>query len=177
MSPKKRNPAGSTARQVVNEAYKKGSKDVVERVTCQVYSRRELAEKTLSWAFSMVELNVKEFYGDSWSPREKQRELKSDHAQFIFVRVVLILFPALDLHEDDRGVRDGFASFRFCVEDDEAILYIYELQVDEKVRGKGIGKHMLKLLEEVAAHMKMSKVILTVHKSNERAIAFYRSQG
>mmetsp|Transcript_6133 Transcript_6133/g.25950 ORF Transcript_6133/g.25950 Transcript_6133/m.25950 type:complete len:165 (-) Transcript_6133:2230-2724(-) len=164
MSPKKRKPAGSTAKQLVNEAYGKGSEYIVDRVGCRVYSRRELDEKTLSWGFSMVELNVKEFYGDFWSPREKQRELNSKQAQFIF-------------HEDDRGSRDGFASFRFCVEDGEAVLYIYELQVDEKVRGKGIGKHMLKLLEEVAAHMKMSKVMLTVHKSNERAITFYRSQG
>jgi ribosomal protein S18 acetylase RimI-like enzyme len=41
----------------------------------------------------------------------------------------------------------GFCNYRFVVEDDWVVLYVYELQVSEKHRRKGLGKGLLQLAE------------------------------
>jgi hypothetical protein len=40
----------------------------------------------------------------------------------------------------------------------------YELQIDDSARGKGLGEHMMRLLEKIGMHWKMEKVMLTVFK-------------
>lgn len=44
-------------------------------------------------------------------------------------------------------------------------------------RGKGIGSFLMNCLKEAAAYGKMKKVMLTVFRSNEPAVAFYHANG
>jgi len=56
-------------------------------------------------------------------------------------------------------------------------LYCYEIQLDTSVQRKGLGKHLMKLLEALARLHKYDWVILTVFKTNTNAIIFYKSLG
>lgn len=62
---------------------------------------------------------------------------------------------------------------RFVIEEDVAVLYVYELQVDEKAQRKGLGKFLMLLCEALAKKAGASGVMLTVQKANEAASAFY----
>lgn len=56
----------------------------------------------------------------------------------------------------------------------EPILYLYEIQIHPTVQRKNIGKKIMNLLEIFAMKMSMAKIMLTVFKSNTKAIAFYK---
>ena len=62
---------------------------------------------------------------------------------------------------------------RFVIEEDVAVLYVYELQVDEKAQRKGLGKFLMMLCEALAKKASVSGVMLTVQKSNQGALTFY----
>ena len=64
--------------------------------------------------------------------------------------------------------------YRFVIEEDAAVLYVYELQVDEPARGKGLGKFLMMLAEALARKAGVGGVVLTVQKANEGALKFYR---
>jgi ribosomal protein S18 acetylase RimI-like enzyme len=44
----------------------------------------------------------------------------------------------------------GFVSFRFVLEGDFDVLYVYELQMGPKAQRKGLGKHLMQICELVA---------------------------
>jgi ribosomal protein S18 acetylase RimI-like enzyme len=68
----------------------------------------------------------------------------------------------------------GFCNYRFVVEDDWVVLYVYELQVSEKHRRKGLGKGLLQLAEALAKETAMDGVCLTALKGNIPAMKFYQ---
>jgi len=57
------------------------------------------------------------------------------------------------------------------------VLYIYEIHLDAKLRGKGYGVYLMELAESVAAKTGVEKVMLTCFLSNEKALAFYGKRG
>jgi len=57
------------------------------------------------------------------------------------------------------------------------IAYCYEIQVHSNFRQYGLGKLMMKRLEEIAQNTKMRKIMLTVFKSNMHARQFYDRLG
>lgn len=71
----------------------------------------------------------------------------------------------------------GFANFRFMTEDEAAVLYVMELQVDladVAVRRSGVATHMMGLLERVARYWGMEWIMLTTFKKvNPVAYRFY----
>ena len=68
----------------------------------------------------------------------------------------------------------AFMHYRYEIEEDCLMLYIYELQVaqNEATRRKGLGKHMLLLAEMIAKKSGMSGVMLTCQRANAAAQAF-----
>ena len=78
--------------------------------------------------------------------------------------------------EEERTVY-GFCSFMLTLEDGLEVLYCYEIHLDERVRGKGIGKWMMGVLEEVGRRAEVEKAMLTVFRRNEVAVRFYERLG
>lgn len=99
-----------------------------------------------------------------WDAAEKRSELAHGAARFVLVR-------------DSDGAIQGFAHFRFDVNAEDyvsrAVLYVRELQVAESFRGAGLGTHLMGLLQLVAGRFELDCVMLTVFKSNARALVFY----
>jgi GNAT superfamily N-acetyltransferase len=90
--------------------------------------------------------------------------------------------------EDDEGQSNlhAFAHYRFCSEKgilsaDSAerlpALYIWEMQVSERCRGRGLGRVLMHMLNAIASAASMHSLVLTVFSSNKPAIAFYKHMG
>ena len=99
-----------------------------------------------------------------WDAAAKWSELAHDDARFVLVR-------------GGGGAIQAFAHFRFDVNDEDyasrAVLYVRELQVAQPFRSSGLGARIMNLLQRVAGQFELDCVMLTVFKSNARALAFY----
>ena len=76
---------------------------------------------------------------------------------------------------NDNG--DFIISFRWLIENGEAVLYLYEIQLISLACRMGLGTKLMKLVEKMASKTRMSKVVLTVLVGNTAAIEFYRKLG
>jgi ribosomal protein S18 acetylase RimI-like enzyme len=88
--------------------------------------------------------------------------------------------------DDSEAQLHAFAHYRFCTEEgilsadsDERfpVLYIWEMQVSEKSRGRGFGRMLMDMLSAIACEASMHSMVLTVFSSNKPAIAFYKHMG
>lgn len=127
----------------------------------------QVTEKRRSDCLILFENNMGEMYrNSSWGldMEEKSAELKHDKARFLF---------AID--NDERLA--GFVHFRFEYDDEErptcGVLYIYEIQIETGYRRCGVGKRLMGIAERIAREQSMAKVVLTVFKQNQQAMAFY----
>lgn len=84
---------------------------------------------------------------------------------FVLTFLLLLLFASRCI--------GGFCNYRFVIEDEWVVLYVYELQVVASHRRKGLGKALLKLSELLASETGMEGVMLTALKCNEGASRFY----
>lgn len=72
----------------------------------------------------------------------------------------------------------GFASYDPFDWDEEGqrhVVYIYE--VHTKIQRRGIGSHLLKMIEKRAKELKQTVLMLTTLKNNEKAKKFYLDHG
>ena len=56
-------------------------------------------------------------------------------------------------------------------------LYLDDLCVDKKARGKGVGSLLLREAEKLARSLSYSTITLRVWSFNEKAVAFYQKEG
>ena len=70
-----------------------------------------------------------------------------------------------------RETADGspvaFSHFRYEMEHEEEVLYVYEIQLEERARRKGLGRFMMMVLELLAHKADMRKIMLTCFKHNQ----------
>eukprot|EP00126_Sphaerothecum_destruens_P004481 Sdes_comp18211_c0_seq3m7778 len=95
-----------------------------------------------------------------WDEAAKQEQLFEDEARYI-------------LAVDSSPHIVGFLHFRFVIENDQAVIYCYEIQVESQHRGQGLGQHLMHIMELIGTEWKMKKAMLTVFKHNKRALHFY----
>ncbi|XP_004299499.1 PREDICTED: N-alpha-acetyltransferase 40 isoform X2 [Fragaria vesca subsp. vesca] len=138
---------------------------------------------------NLLKANMEGPYGTEWPVEEKvkRREMVASEARYIFV------YEALDANAnelltvsgkertsgicmEERGSLLGFVHFRFVIEEDLPVLYVYELQLESHVQGKGLGKFLMQLIELIARKNHMTAVVLTVQKANLVAMNFYTSK-
>ncbi|VDB99699.1 unnamed protein product [Peniophora sp. CBMAI 1063] len=135
----------------------------------QVARASELAESDRESIFMLWEMNMKALYMKSTSlhfnPEEKRQELFHSDSRFILYRLL------------DSQMIAAYTMFRFDFEEDELVLYCYELQVSPDFRRHGLGRSLMSMLLILKQRWSMEKVMLTVFKANEPAVAFYQSTG
>lgn len=126
--------------------------------------------------WNVFEGNMKTLYETSslgWNPAEKRKELFHTSSRFI-------LAYRTKFASDSPGAKKnlvGFSMFRFECEDEEAVVYCYELQVCLDTRGLGLGRTLMGYLEAIGEVYEMEKTMLTVLKANENAVGFYNKYG
>ncbi|GAU23006.1 hypothetical protein TSUD_297510, partial [Trifolium subterraneum] len=139
---------------------------------------------------NLLKLNMEGPYGSEWQEEEKVkcREMVDPEARYIFVHEVansnaddmsttkLTEEDTSTSCQEDSGPLVGFVHYRFVLEEDVPVLYVYELQLDPCVQGKGLGKFLMELIELIAQKNCMGAVMLTVQKENLLAMNFYMSK-
>lgn len=100
-------------------------------------------------------------YGpEEWPAEEKskRRAMVSPDARYIFVKQT---GGATSSSNDQLWRSEGdpvvaFVHYRFVVEHDVPALYVYEIQVESVVQGKGLGKFLMQFLELIARKVPLS---------------------
>ncbi|XP_059668613.1 uncharacterized protein LOC132313715 [Cornus florida] len=138
---------------------------------------------------NLLKVNMEEMYGSEWRKEEKvkRREMVAPEARYIFVHeapnenanhISTMVEKEMSFSNsiDNRGPIVGFVQFRFTIEEEIPVLYVYELQLEPHVQGKGLGKFLMQLIELIARKNRMGAVVLTVQKANLLALTFYMSK-
>ncbi len=94
------------------------------------------------------------------------------------------------LDDDSRPIfvfdNAGVLGYAFCmitkVKDDQLLqdiktLYIDDICVDEKARGKHVGKALYEFVRDYAQSIGCNNVTLNVWEGNDAALSFYRNMG
>ncbi|KAI3862957.1 hypothetical protein MKX03_005340 [Papaver bracteatum] len=124
----------------------------------------------------LLKVNMEATYGPKewvFEEKVKRKEMVAPDARYVFVREIV------DTDDGMQPVGDrfvGFVQYRFVIEEEMPVLYVYELQLEQCVQGKGLGKFLMHLVERIAYDNRMSAVMLTVQKANVVAMDFYMSK-
>lgn len=116
----------------------------------------KLSRSLKQYIQKLLKLNMEGHYRTEWPTEEKvkQREMVAPDARYILVYEV----PTVRSNDEKRvmstnkheGDAVGFAHYRFTLEEEVPVLYVYELQLEPRVQGKGLGKFLMQLLELIA---------------------------
>ncbi|KAL8935038.1 MAG: hypothetical protein Q9216_005611 [Gyalolechia sp. 2 TL-2023] len=104
-----------------------------------------------------------------WSPTKKRKEMTLPD-----LRYLLLVNP---IAQHNRTRLDGFLSFMLTYEDGHEVVYCYELHLAPHLRGQGLGKHLMSLMEKAGSNAGVEKSMLTVFVENEAAMRFYHKLG
>jgi len=124
-----------------------------------------LDEETKAWLFHLLEKNMKDYYYQAewgWNSDNKKTELYEDSAWYLIARI------------QETGEPVAYSHFRYDMDHDDDVLYCYEIQTEENMRRKGLGKFMMKVLELLMIKSDLLKIMLTVFKHNEPATKFFK---
>lgn len=120
----------------------------------------KLSSREVDWAFDLAKGNMEEIYDDSgygWDDDDKQRELTEQGARFLLLK--------------DRETQNliGFVHFRFTVQGEvidqmvgSPCIYVLDLQIEESFQKKGLGRHLLIIMELIARREQMTRISIPV---------------
>jgi len=136
-------------------------------VKCNLSTQRvkDLEQSEKDVVVDLLIRNMKALYQKSnwgWNEKNKRSEMMEDAAWYL-------------LAKNEDGKICGFSHFRYDMDYDDEVLYVYEIQIDEEFQRKGLGKFMMQVLEMLAFKADMRKIMLTVLKHNESATKFFKS--
>ncbi|XP_014287759.1 N-alpha-acetyltransferase 40 [Halyomorpha halys] len=126
---------------------------------------RDLDTGTVDGLFNLLKKNMEQLYRNcdwGWDDKKKLSQMTEPAAWYLIAR-------------DEAKTPVAFSHFRFDMDYGVDVLYLYELQLEESVRRKGLGKFMSETIELIAFKNNMKKVVLTCFKHNPEAIEFYKS--
>ena len=125
-----------------------------------------LDDFTKEWLMDLLRTNMKETYEKSklgWKEKNMAEELFDDPAWYLIAR-----------ENDESAAPMAFVHFRYEMDHDDEVLYVYEIQLEESVRRKGLGKFMMMVLELLSHKADMRKIMLTCFKHNLAALEFFK---
>ncbi|CAK7324861.1 unnamed protein product [Dovyalis caffra] len=138
----------------------------------------KLTSSVKQYIQNLLKVNMEVPFGPEWPTEEKvkRRDMVASEARYIFVH------EAPNASVDDMSMKldksplVGFVHYRFTLEEEIPVLYVYEIQLESRVQGKGLGKFLMQLIELIARKYCMGAVVLTVQKANAVAMNFYTSK-
>ncbi|XP_066322735.1 uncharacterized protein [Miscanthus floridulus] len=146
----------------------------------------QLTLPTRKYIQNLLKVNMEKPYGPEWPSEEKikRREMVAPEARYILTKQYSNGFiPENSMKQDAEAEHMhaactescllGFVHYRFVVEEELPVVYVYELQMEPSAQGKGLGKFMIQLVEQIACKNQMGAVMLTVQKANTLAMDFY----
>jgi ribosomal protein S18 acetylase RimI-like enzyme len=153
-------------------------------VRCALYPSRDVHSSEIQACFDIVKSTSAADYKSStlkWRPSEKLKEMQDENMWYILLRDPdpANASPTRDLTSFSPVI--GFLSFMFTHDDppheDRTVLYIYEVHLIDSYRGQGHGTHLMETVENIASHVRLNKIMLTVFTSNRRGRQLYERLG
>ena len=150
-------------------------KDVSRTYSLSLESSSTIFDEDLTACFNLLSSTSSADYETSsmgWSPAKKLKEMRLPDLRYI----------VLKQNEDDKGLDrlpdvEGFLSFMLTYEDGYEVIYCYEIHLWPQLRGTGLGKRLMEMMEEVGKKARVEKTMLTVFKANKAATTFYERLG
>jgi ribosomal protein S18 acetylase RimI-like enzyme len=139
--------------------------------TWTFHTSQTLSEADFDACFHLVEETSSADYkraSQGWHPDHKREEMHENDMRYILVR---------STENSESNEILAFTSFMLTTEDDEAVIYIYEIHLMPDLQGTGIGKSLMQIVEHVGRQVGVSMSMLTVFTANAHADAFYRRIG
>ena len=138
----------------------------------------KLSRAEYDWAFKLTKSRMESVYDSSgygWDDDDKKRELSEQGARFLIAR-----------EKTEEGSPPGppraFVHFRFTVQGEvmdtmagDPCLYVWDVQLEPSVQRKGLGKHLLMILELIARREKMEHLCVPVQLNDETSTAWIES--
>ncbi|KAH6820714.1 Acyl-CoA N-acyltransferases superfamily protein [Perilla frutescens var. hirtella] len=137
---------------------------------------------TKQYIQNLLKLNMEAPFGPEWPDEEKikKRDMVAQEACYIFVHEIsnedadkVSEFMDVGRTCSCKGPIVGFLHYRFVLEEEVPVVYVYEVQLEHRVQGKGLGKFLMQLIELIACQNGMGAVVLTVQRANPLAMDFY----
>jgi ribosomal protein S18 acetylase RimI-like enzyme len=114
---------------------------------------------------------------DGWNDNHKIGEMKDDDMRYLVVRLEHGNPPHARKRWSDNPDLDhsiiGFVSFMITQEEEENVVYVYEIHISEHFRSCGLGNYLFGLIDAIGESTGMDKVMLTVYKRNTHAREWY----
>ncbi|GMR59200.1 hypothetical protein PMAYCL1PPCAC_29395, partial [Pristionchus mayeri] len=126
-----------------------------------------LPTETFDWVWNLFEKNMRLMYEKSqwgWDPESKRNELQATTARFLILK-------------NGKGDNVAYCHFRVDMDNDFAVIYCYEIQVETAYQRKGLGSIIMSVLERLSIKLEMDKMMATVFKYNIRSLNFFRKIG
>ncbi|CCG81497.1 putative GNAT family acetyltransferase Nat4 [Taphrina deformans PYCC 5710] len=136
----------------------------------ELYTSQTISEPDKRACCSLVRTNLKDLYEKSswgWSEDRKYEEMNDEAARFILIRS----------KQAQEGPLLAFVSYQVVDEENEAVMYCYEVQLDVGLRGQGIGTRLMGLVEALAVDHRLHRSMLTAFVANNAAMSFYKRLG
>jgi ribosomal protein S18 acetylase RimI-like enzyme len=149
-----------------------------------IHTAATIPDTELTSCFKLLELTSSNAYKNSsigWSSSEKRKEMKLPDMKYMILRR-----GASSSVQDTKGDSSssiltgqfaGFLEFMVTYEDGYEVLYCYEIHLTPEVQGQGLGEELIERFEKIGRRIGLEKAMLTVFKSNSRAIKFYSRMG
>ncbi|OBT76029.1 hypothetical protein VF21_03571 [Pseudogymnoascus sp. 05NY08] len=148
-----------------------------EKYTIELQNSSNLTRDELSACFSLVEESSKGDYSASkqgWKPAAKRREMRLLELKYLLVRSTK---PHDGEETGKAGDIEAFVSFMPTIEDEQEVLYVYEIHLAPSLRRSGLGRRLMMLVEDVARRTGVEKVMLSCFTRNAIAKGFYEGIG
>jgi ribosomal protein S18 acetylase RimI-like enzyme len=154
------------------------TKDSSRSFILELYSSNTLPDADFQKCYDLLRKTSQHHYEPSsrgWDPIDKKREMREQNMRYLIVRESNSVpnnlenfgYLSFQLDEDETIVEDVFIP----------VLYIYEVHLGLNLRGTGLGKHLIRVSEQIARATQMQKVMLSVFTANSNAESFYRALG
>ena len=137
---------------------------------CELEFSHKLTKKEFEWAFELTKGHMEDIYEDSgygWDDDEKRDDLREEGARFIIAR------------NNENGQPIAFVHFRFTVQGEliqkmagETTIYVWDLHVEDEIQRKGLGSHLMMVIELIALYEKMQNVSFPVQQSDDIGNSF-----
>ena len=150
-------------------------KDVSRTYSLSFESSFTISDEDLTACFNLLSSTSSADYETSsmgWSPAKKWKEMRLPDLRYV----------VLKQKDDYKGLDrlpdvEGFLSFMLTYEDGYEVIYCYEIHLSPQLRGTGLGKRLMEMMEEVGKKARVEKAMLTVFKANKAAMTFYERLG
>ena len=129
----------------------------------------KLDDVQVDWAFDLVKERMESMYdlsGYGWDDEDKRGELTEAGARFLLV---------FDRQGSSAAQKKlvGFVHFRFTVQGEvvdtmegDTCIFVWDIQIEDAFQCKGVGRHLLMLLELIGAREGIKRVSIPIQNTD-----------